>query len=133
MCLCFQGVAGNPMVKQVLDRTKHSVESMITTLDPGMAPYISKLTFLYISVGADSILHSQAQDHVVIILYIIITYGTFSQYKGMMKYNILCCKVLHVKSLMGAGQGGQCQALGLIQSCWSRILKPYLLLYYMTM
>ncbi|CAL8405736.1 unnamed protein product [Arctogadus glacialis] len=36
----FKGVAGNPMVKQVLDRTKHSVESMITTLDPGMAPYI---------------------------------------------------------------------------------------------
>lgn len=39
---CFQGVAGNPMVKTVLDKTKHSVESMITTLDPGMAPYISK-------------------------------------------------------------------------------------------
>lgn len=36
----FKGVAGNPMVKTVLDRTKHSVESMITTLDPGMAPYI---------------------------------------------------------------------------------------------
>lgn len=32
------------MVKTVLDKTKHSVESMITTLDPGMAPYISKLT-----------------------------------------------------------------------------------------
>lgn len=29
------------MVKTVLDKTKHSVESMITTLDPGMAPYIS--------------------------------------------------------------------------------------------
>lgn len=40
--ICFmQGVAGNPMVKSVLDKTKHSVESMITTLDPGMAPYIS--------------------------------------------------------------------------------------------
>uniref|UniRef100_W5L0Z0 Proline-rich coiled-coil 1 n=1 Tax=Astyanax mexicanus TaxID=7994 RepID=W5L0Z0_ASTMX len=36
----IKGVAGNPMVKNVLDRTKHSVESMITTLDPGMAPYI---------------------------------------------------------------------------------------------
>uniref|UniRef100_UPI0037E73B4E protein PRRC1 n=1 Tax=Semicossyphus pulcher TaxID=241346 RepID=UPI0037E73B4E len=36
----FKGVAGNPVVKTVLDRTKHSVESMITTLDPGMAPYI---------------------------------------------------------------------------------------------
>lgn len=33
------------MVKSVLDKTKHSVESMITTLDPGMAPYIS----MYIS------------------------------------------------------------------------------------
>ncbi|ELK11618.1 protein PRRC1 [Pteropus alecto] len=36
----IKGVAGNPMVKSVLDKTKHSVESMITTLDPGMAPYI---------------------------------------------------------------------------------------------
>ncbi|KAI5099971.1 protein PRRC1 [Silurus meridionalis] len=36
----IKGVAGNPMVKTVLDKTKHSVESMITTLDPGMAPYI---------------------------------------------------------------------------------------------
>ncbi|KAG8146509.1 putative Protein PRRC1 protein [Naja naja] len=34
------GVAGNPVVKSVLDKTKHSVETMITTLDPGMAPYI---------------------------------------------------------------------------------------------
>lgn len=41
-CLCPQGVAGNHVVKTVLDKTKHSVESMITTLDPGMAPYISK-------------------------------------------------------------------------------------------
>ncbi|KAM6148567.1 protein PRRC1 [Erethizon dorsatum] len=36
----IKGVAGNPMVKSMLDKTKHSVESMITTLDPGMAPYI---------------------------------------------------------------------------------------------
>ncbi|XP_072272112.1 protein PRRC1 isoform X2 [Pyxicephalus adspersus] len=36
----IKGVAGNPMVKTVLDKTKHSVESVITTLDPGMAPYI---------------------------------------------------------------------------------------------
>ncbi|XP_059394958.1 protein PRRC1 isoform X1 [Carassius carassius] len=36
----IKGVAGNAMVKTVLDKTKHSVESMITTLDPGMAPYI---------------------------------------------------------------------------------------------
>lgn len=36
----IKGVAGNPMVKSVLDKTKHSVESMITTLDPGMVPYI---------------------------------------------------------------------------------------------
>ncbi|CAF96569.1 unnamed protein product [Tetraodon nigroviridis] len=34
------GVADNHVVKSVLDKTKHSVESMITTLDPGMAPYI---------------------------------------------------------------------------------------------
>lgn len=40
--VCPQGVAGNPVLKTVLDKTKHSVESMITTLDPGMAPYISK-------------------------------------------------------------------------------------------
>lgn len=38
----FQGVAGNAVVKTVLDKTKTSVESMITTLDPGMAPYISE-------------------------------------------------------------------------------------------
>uniref|UniRef100_UPI00358DDB09 protein PRRC1-like isoform X2 n=1 Tax=Myxine glutinosa TaxID=7769 RepID=UPI00358DDB09 len=36
----FKGVAEKPLVKSVLDKTKHSVESMITTLDPGMAPYI---------------------------------------------------------------------------------------------
>ncbi|XP_042294791.1 protein PRRC1 [Sceloporus undulatus] len=36
----IKGVAGNPVVKSVLDKTKHSVETMITTLDPGMAPYI---------------------------------------------------------------------------------------------
>ncbi|XP_073413455.1 protein PRRC1 isoform X1 [Dendrobates tinctorius] len=36
----IKGVAGNPVVKSVLDKTKHSVESVITTLDPGMAPYI---------------------------------------------------------------------------------------------
>uniref|UniRef100_H3CDS0 Proline-rich coiled-coil 1 n=1 Tax=Tetraodon nigroviridis TaxID=99883 RepID=H3CDS0_TETNG len=35
----FKGVADNHVVKSVLDKTK-SVESMITTLDPGMAPYI---------------------------------------------------------------------------------------------
>ncbi|XP_053329707.1 protein PRRC1 [Spea bombifrons] len=36
----IKGVAGNPVVKSVLDKTKHSVETVITTLDPGMAPYI---------------------------------------------------------------------------------------------
>ncbi|OWK59636.1 Protein PRRC1 [Lonchura striata] len=36
----IKGVAENPMVKSVLDKTKHSVETMITTLDPGMVPYI---------------------------------------------------------------------------------------------
>lgn len=40
--VCPQGVAGNHVVKTVLDKTKYSVESMITTLDPGMAPYISE-------------------------------------------------------------------------------------------
>lgn len=36
----IKGMAGNPVVKSVLDKTKHSMETMITTLDPGMAPYI---------------------------------------------------------------------------------------------
>ncbi|XP_063996432.1 protein PRRC1 [Pogoniulus pusillus] len=36
----IKGMAENPMVKSVLDKTKHSVETMITTLDPGMVPYI---------------------------------------------------------------------------------------------
>ncbi|XP_030323128.1 protein PRRC1 isoform X1 [Calypte anna] len=36
----IKGVVENPMVKSVLDKTKHSVETMITTLDPGMVPYI---------------------------------------------------------------------------------------------
>ncbi|NXS00098.1 PRRC1 protein, partial [Oxylabes madagascariensis] len=40
----IKGVAENPMVKSVLDKTKHSVETMITTLDPGMVPYISNIT-----------------------------------------------------------------------------------------
>lgn len=44
--VCSQGVAGNQVVRTVLDKTKLSVESMITTLDPGMAPYISKLNML---------------------------------------------------------------------------------------
>ncbi|XP_045140985.1 protein PRRC1 [Echinops telfairi] len=48
-----QGVAGNPMVKSVLDKTKHSVESMITTLDPGMAPYIKSGGELDIVVTSD--------------------------------------------------------------------------------
>lgn len=49
----FKGVAGNPMVKTVLDKTKHSVESMITTLDPGMAPYIRSGGDLDIVVTSD--------------------------------------------------------------------------------
>lgn len=44
--VCLQGVAGNAVVKTVLDKTKYSVESMITTLDPGMAPYISRSLYL---------------------------------------------------------------------------------------
>lgn len=54
--LCPQGVAGNPVVKSVLDKTKHSVESMITTLDPGMAPYISKLTLPLITASHGNML-----------------------------------------------------------------------------
>ncbi|XP_012992724.2 protein PRRC1 [Esox lucius] len=49
----FKGVAGNQMVKTVLDKTKHSVESMITTLDPGMAPYIKSGGDLDIVVTSD--------------------------------------------------------------------------------
>ncbi|NXN23908.1 PRRC1 protein, partial [Nycticryphes semicollaris] len=36
----IKGVAESPMVKSVFDKTRYSVESMITTLDPGMVPYI---------------------------------------------------------------------------------------------
>ncbi|NWU04947.1 PRRC1 protein, partial [Cephalopterus ornatus] len=36
----IKGVAENPMVKSVLDKTRYSVESMIITLDPGMVSYI---------------------------------------------------------------------------------------------
>ncbi|XP_031138156.1 protein PRRC1 isoform X3 [Sander lucioperca] len=49
----FKGVAGNTVVKTVLDRTKHSVESMITTLDPGMAPYIKSGGDIDIVVTSD--------------------------------------------------------------------------------
>ncbi|NXP22191.1 PRRC1 protein, partial [Scytalopus superciliaris] len=36
----IKGVAENPVVKSVIDKTRYSMESMITTLDPGMVPYI---------------------------------------------------------------------------------------------
>ncbi|XP_039614971.1 protein PRRC1 [Polypterus senegalus] len=49
----IKGVAGNPVVKSVLDKTKHSVESMITTLDPGMAPYIKSSGDMDIIVTSD--------------------------------------------------------------------------------
>ncbi|KAM4720271.1 protein PRRC1 isoform 2-T2 [Anableps anableps] len=49
----FKGVAGNPVVKNVLNKTKHSVESMITTLDPGMAPYIKSGGDIDIVVASD--------------------------------------------------------------------------------
>ncbi|XP_077398580.1 protein PRRC1 isoform X2 [Vanacampus margaritifer] len=49
----FKGVAGNSVVKTVLDKTKHSVESMITTLDPGMAPYIKSGGDIDIVVTSD--------------------------------------------------------------------------------
>ncbi|KAM6902490.1 protein PRRC1 [Xenentodon cancila] len=49
----FKGVAGNAVVKTVLDKTKHSVESMITTLDPGMAPYIKSGGDIDVVVASD--------------------------------------------------------------------------------
>ncbi|NWR73637.1 PRRC1 protein, partial [Centropus unirufus] len=36
----IKGVAENPMVKSVLVKTKNTMETMITTLDPGMVPYM---------------------------------------------------------------------------------------------
>ncbi|XP_038123693.1 protein PRRC1 [Cyprinodon tularosa] len=56
----FKGVAGNPVVKNVLNKTKHSVESMITTLDPGMAPYIKSGGDIDIVVGSDKDINVQA-------------------------------------------------------------------------
>ncbi|KAM9841280.1 protein PRRC1 isoform 1-T2 [Aulostomus maculatus] len=56
----FKGVAGNPVVKTVLDKTKHSVESMITTLDPGMAPYIKSGGDIDIVVTSDKELNVDA-------------------------------------------------------------------------
>ncbi|XP_031607174.1 protein PRRC1 [Oreochromis aureus] len=49
----FKGVAGNAVVKTVLDKTKHSVESMITTLDPGMVPYMKSGGDIDIVVTSD--------------------------------------------------------------------------------
>lgn len=56
----FKGVAGNPVVKNVLNKTKHSVESMITTLDPGMAPYIKSGGDIDIVVASDKDMTVQA-------------------------------------------------------------------------
>ncbi|XP_028274364.1 protein PRRC1 [Parambassis ranga] len=56
----FKGVAGNPVVKTVLDKTKHSVESMITTLDPGMAPYIKSGGDIDIVVTSDKDMQVEA-------------------------------------------------------------------------
>ncbi|XP_070707209.1 protein PRRC1 [Pempheris klunzingeri] len=56
----FKGVAGNPVVKTVLDKTKHSVESMITTLDPGMAPYIKSGGDIDIVVTSDKEMYVEA-------------------------------------------------------------------------
>ncbi|XP_041815965.1 protein PRRC1 [Chelmon rostratus] len=56
----FKGVAGNHVVKTVLDKTKHSVESMITTLDPGMAPYIKSGGDIDIVVTSDKELNVDA-------------------------------------------------------------------------
>ncbi|XP_074063243.1 protein PRRC1 [Macrotis lagotis] len=49
----FKGMAENPMVKSMVDKTKHSVETMITTLDPGMAPYIKSAGELDIVVTSN--------------------------------------------------------------------------------
>lgn len=56
----FKGVAGNSVVKTVLDKTKHSVESMITTLDPGMAPYIRSGGDIDIVVTSDKEMNVEA-------------------------------------------------------------------------
>ncbi|XP_078811657.1 protein PRRC1 isoform X1 [Oryzias latipes] len=56
----FKGVAGNPVVKTVLNKTKNSVESMITTLDPGMAPYIRSGGDIDIVVASDKEIHVEA-------------------------------------------------------------------------
>uniref|UniRef100_A0A3P8T8E1 Proline-rich coiled-coil 1 n=1 Tax=Amphiprion percula TaxID=161767 RepID=A0A3P8T8E1_AMPPE len=56
----FKGVAGNSVVKTVLDKTKHSVESMITTLDPGMAPYIKSGGDIDIVVASDKEMNVEA-------------------------------------------------------------------------
>ncbi|XP_061590538.1 protein PRRC1 [Cololabis saira] len=59
----FKGVAGNAMVKTVLDKTKHSVESMITTLDPGMAPYIKSGGDIDVVVASDKETNIEAIRH----------------------------------------------------------------------
>ncbi|XP_027881885.1 protein PRRC1 isoform X2 [Xiphophorus couchianus] len=56
----LKGVAGNPVVRNVLNKTKHSVESMITTLDPGMAPYIKSGGDIDIVVASDKDMSVQA-------------------------------------------------------------------------
>uniref|UniRef100_A0A3B3C4F8 Proline-rich coiled-coil 1 n=1 Tax=Oryzias melastigma TaxID=30732 RepID=A0A3B3C4F8_ORYME len=56
----FKGVAGNPVVKTVLNKTKHSVESMITTLDPGMAPFIKSGGDIDIVVTSDKEINVEA-------------------------------------------------------------------------
>ncbi|RVE65491.1 hypothetical protein OJAV_G00117020 [Oryzias javanicus] len=56
----FKGVAGNPVVKTVLSKTKHSVESMITTLDPGMAPFIKSGGDIDIVVTSDKEINVEA-------------------------------------------------------------------------
>ncbi|XP_038598489.1 protein PRRC1 [Tachyglossus aculeatus] len=49
----IKGVAGSPAVRSALDRTKRSVESVITTLDPGMEPYIRSEGSLELVVSCD--------------------------------------------------------------------------------
>ncbi|XP_078683801.1 protein PRRC1-like [Branchiostoma floridae x Branchiostoma belcheri] len=46
-------VTGNPLMQKVVEKTKSSVETMITTMDPGMTPYIKSGGDIDIVVASD--------------------------------------------------------------------------------
>ncbi|XP_066271954.1 protein PRRC1-A-like [Branchiostoma lanceolatum] len=46
-------VTGNPLMQKVVEKTKSSVETMITTMDPGMTPYIKSGGDIDIVVSSD--------------------------------------------------------------------------------